>query len=122
MRGPSDLALFSSMPIHLLCVFEGIPAPQINWTYFPPDRDVAIAIDGGVEKYRTTSIVSGGRDAIYYTVNSSLEFQSGSVADAGAYTCSADNGIVNLIGALSNATAQLYFEENGERLVPLRSS
>lgn len=46
--------------------------------------------------------------------NSSLTISNISVDDAGEYTCTAGNGVPNLIGATTEGTAQLYFEDNGK--------
>ena len=108
VTGPSDQALFQSTQINMSCVFEGIPAPMVTWRYLPFDQTEPIILFNG-DKYQTNNSREEG--AVYYSF---LEFTSTSVADAGMYTCSADNGVINLIGAVTNATGLLYFQENGE--------
>ena len=98
------------MLITLTCVFEGFPDPDVHWTY-SGDMGVIALSDGGPYDIRRTVTDSGEVNA---TVTSTLEFFSRSVNDAGAYTCLADNGVVNLIQAQTNATSQLYISEEGE--------
>ena len=113
VSGPSDQALFHSTQISLSCVFEGIPAPMVTWRYLRFDQTEPIVLSNS-DKYQTNSSTNREEGAVYYTTISILEFTSTSVADAGMYTCSADNGVINLIGAVTNATGLLYFQENGE--------
>lgn len=113
VTGPSDQALFSARQINLSCIFEGIPAPVITWTYLPFNQIVHITLSND-DKYEMRSSTNREEREVYYTATSSLEFLSETVADAGMYTCSADNGVMNLIRAITNATSLLYFEVNGE--------
>lgn len=95
------------------CVFEGIPAPAVTWRYLPFGQTESIVLSNG-GNYRITSSMERREGAVYYTTISMLEFTSTSVADAGMYTCLADNGVINLIGAVTNGTGVLHFLENGE--------
>lgn len=117
VTGPSDQALFSEMQISLSCIFEGIPAPVITWMYIPFNQTMPITLSSG-RKYQTSISTNREEGGVYYTATSSLEFRSENVADAGMYVCSANNGVMNLIGAITNATSLLYFEANGESTQP----
>jgi hypothetical protein len=109
VSGPSDHALFSATLILLSCEFEGIPTPDVMWTF---NQTVPIILSGDSSKYDILNETrEDGRN--YSLVTSTLEFTSDSVADTGTYSCSADNGVVNLIGAVTTASSQLYFV-NGE--------
>jgi hypothetical protein len=117
VTGPSNRALFETTQISLSCVFEGVPAPNITWKYLPFNQTEPVLLING-DKHQTSSSVNLEEGSVYYTITSVLGFTVTSVADAGMYTCSADNGVVNLIGAISNGTGLLYFEENGESKLP----
>lgn len=101
------------MLISLSCAFEGRPLPVVTWTYFPFDEDsstdLTLASQG---KYSITNETFAGE--VYSNLTSVLSFRSDSIEDAGTYTCTADNSVVNLIDAHSDAMIQLYFQTNGE--------
>lgn len=110
---PSDYALFSfsSTSITLSCKFQGTPLPTVTWTYLPLDGTTPLTLSSG-EKYNITNeIVNGG---VYFNITTFVTLSTVSREDAGLYTCAAGNGVENLIRTRTNATSQLYFQENCE--------
>ena len=110
VTGPFDQALFSPASIILNCQFEAIPAANVTWSYLEPSTTASpVPISPG-DTYNITVMTSGDD---YITTSSTLIIQSVSVSAAGRYFCQAANGVQNLIGAISEGSAQLYFEANG---------
>lgn len=62
------------------------------------------------DTYNITMTTSGEGLII---ISSTLTIKSVGVSAAGRYLCQAANGVPNSIGAVSEASAQLYFEKNG---------
>ena len=99
------------MLISLSCAFEGSPLPDVTWTYLKLNEDTNRTLTSQ-GKYTITNDSFAGQ--VYSNLTSVLSFRSDSIEDAGTYTCTADNGVANLIDARSNANIQLYFQTNGE--------
>ena len=108
--GPSDHALYSPMSITLSCKFQGTPLPRVIWTYHQ-EGTTPLTLSSG-EKYDIINETDPG--SVYSNITSFLTLTTVSRDDAGLYTCAADNDVENLIGTQTNATGQLYFQENGE--------
>lgn len=111
LNEPANQALFSSMVISLSCAFEGRPLPNVTWTYVDEASSTNLTLTSQ-GKYNITNEAFTG--LVYSNVTSVLSFHSDSIEDAGTYTCTSDNGIINLIDARSFASIQLYFETNGK--------
>lgn len=109
--GPSDHALYSPMNITLSCKFEGTPLPSVTWTYLQVDGTTPLTLSSG-DKYSIRDETESG--SVYSNITTFLTLTVVSHDDAGSYTCAADNEVENLIGAQTNATSQLYFQENVE--------
>ena len=107
----TDQALFSTASVTLSCTFEGVPLPTVSWTYLEVDGTTPTTLEPS-EKYTFTNETEIG--GVYSNITSTLTLSTVSLDDAGQYTCTANNEVVNLIGAQSNGSSQLYFQEDGE--------
>ena len=90
---PSNTAITPGTDITIYCPSSGIDTPSIEWS-----RDGVMVVSGGRFTISTTTTLPG---AVITSVLSISDFQS---ADAGTYSCSANNivgsddGTVTLIG------------------------
>ena len=79
------------MRFELVCIFTGVPAPNIRW-----------------EKDGSVFLLGDGRQIINSTGRSQLEISSLLVSDAGVYTCSVSN-----VGGMASRSVQLEVRGEG---------
>ena len=98
MRPNQTIAVDAGNTITFVCVAYGIPSPSISWT----SGDTALNNDSRVTIYE--EVVT--EDGVIF-VNSILELCSTEEADAGQYSCFADN-------TLGNDTASFVLTVNAQ--------
>ena len=94
------------------CEAFGVPAPTISWNL--PDGTAVSATSGsgsGMLQPRITAETSTSESSAYRVI-SRLSIDNTELGDAGTYTCTAVNGVENLIGASDTATVTLTVQGN----------
>ena len=100
-----------------VCEAFGVPPPEISWT-LPDGSVVQYNPEGSGDTVPNIYAETEPSSDSPYQIISRLYIQSASPEDEGTYTCTAANGVENLIGANDTASATLVVQGRYDTLCP----